>query len=104
VAPQLFRVSCPNLKAPNPRVAVDSELTRVWSRGFTSIVSDFHTVHTMIPIRRLSPRINAPEVLHDSERSQSNKSRRPLVNGWARPTPLASLRMVHGPANDGDDN
>jgi hypothetical protein len=99
VAPQLFRVSCPNLKAPNPRVAVDSELTRVWSRGFTSM-----SRLTLIPIRRLSPRINAPEILHDSERSQSNKSRRPLVNGWARPTPLASLRMVHGPANDGDDN
>jgi hypothetical protein len=28
----------------------------------------------------------------------------PFVHAWARATRLGSLRVVHGPANDGDDN
>jgi hypothetical protein len=52
-------------------------------------------MHTLIPIRRPSPRINAPEVLHDFERSQSNTSWRPFGHAWA--ARLGSLRVVHGP-------
>ena len=67
---------------------------REWN-GYTRMV-------TWFGLRRVPTPTPSPGAHDDFDTdSPADKAR---VRAWARATPLGSLRVVHGPANDGDDH